>query len=329
MNRIFALIIAVVMSIALGLTPAAVVSPALGLYETQKSFTFAEIDLIYGAGLVYAQTKYDEHDVFVQYVTVNIEDVQVGDLVYSYDTITGEVTQKAVTATFVLESDHINYLTLLDELGREQIIETTDTHPFWVVTDDPDLSRAASSIVDENGVWLYHENVGPTAHGFWVEAKDLREGDVFLGANGELSTLVATERVVFPDGIRVYNFTVDGNHDYFVVAATDDYGQTCVLVHNADCARRFMGRAEYKDVKKHGIIFDEAKKGIPTTTTSIRPENPDAITHLTGARKADYYVDIDIRGLKTLEVQTKQGALEIRILETILPKMIIGGGRVN
>ena len=69
--------------------------------------------------------------------------------------------------------------------------------------------------------------------GFWVEAKDLREGDVFLGGHGELSTLVATERVVFPDCIRVYNFTVDGNHDYFVIAATDEYGQTCVLVHNS------------------------------------------------------------------------------------------------
>jgi hypothetical protein len=177
--------------------------------------------------------EYDENDVFVQYVTVNIEDIKVGDLVYSYDTITGEVTQKEVTAVFVRESDHINYLTILDEQGREQVIETTDSHPFWVVTDNPDLERAAREIVDENGVILYHENIAPGLNGFWVEAKDLREGDVFLGANGELSTLVAAERVVFPDGIKVYNFTVDGNHNYFVIAATDEFGQTCILVHNA------------------------------------------------------------------------------------------------
>jgi hypothetical protein len=43
------------------------------------------------------------------------------------------------------------------------------------------------------------------------------------------------ERVVFPDGIKVYNFTVDGNHNYFVIAQTDEFGQTCVLVHNTDC----------------------------------------------------------------------------------------------
>ena len=26
----------------------------------------------------------------------------------------------------------------------------TDSHPFWVVTDEPDLERAAREIVDEN-----------------------------------------------------------------------------------------------------------------------------------------------------------------------------------
>jgi len=146
----------------------------------------------------------------------------------------GVVELKEVTATFVREVDHINYLTILDEFGNEQVIATTDSHPFWVVTDEPDLERAARGTVDENGVILYHENIDPGLHGFWVEAKDLREGDVFLGANGELLTLVSQERVEFEESITVYNFTVDGNHNYFVIAETDEYGQTCVLVHNAD-----------------------------------------------------------------------------------------------
>jgi len=33
---------------------------------------------------------------------------------------------------------------------------TGGSHPFWVVTDDPDLERAARSTVDENGMILYH-----------------------------------------------------------------------------------------------------------------------------------------------------------------------------
>ena len=142
--------------------------------------------------------EYDADGVFVQYVTANIEDIQVGDLVYSYNTETGEVSQKAVTSTSALSSDHINYLTIMDESGNEQTIETTDAHPFWVVTNDPDLSRAARDYVFENGVWLYHEDVTPTEHGYWVEAKDLKVGDIFLGANGELSTLTKVSSLTIP-----------------------------------------------------------------------------------------------------------------------------------
>jgi len=69
---------------------------------------------------------------------------------------TGEVSLKAVTDVFVRTVDHLNYLTVIDEHGNEQVIETTDSHPFWVVTDDPDLERAARGTVDENGVILYH-----------------------------------------------------------------------------------------------------------------------------------------------------------------------------
>jgi len=52
------------------------------------------------------------------------------------------------------------------QYGNEQVLEVTDAHPFWVVTDEPDLERAARSLVDENGVWLYHANIGPTENGF-------------------------------------------------------------------------------------------------------------------------------------------------------------------
>ena len=124
-------------------------------------------------------------------------------------------------------------MTIIDANGNEQTLETTDGHPLWVVTDEPDLDRAARSVVDENGVLLYHENLEPGLNGFWVEAKDLRVGDVFLGANGELSTLTNIVRVEQSGGIAVFNFTVEGNHNYFILAKEYEYGQSCVLVHNA------------------------------------------------------------------------------------------------
>jgi hypothetical protein len=99
-----------------------------------------------------------------------------------------------------------------DENGSEQVIETTDSHPFWVVNKDA-----------------------------WGEAKDLREVDVFIGANGELTTLTATARINYPDGITVYNFTVADNHNYFVVASLEAYenGASVVLVHNATYGTNF------------------------------------------------------------------------------------------
>ena len=214
--------------------------------------------------------EYDDAGVFVQYVTVNIEDIKVGDLVYSYDTATGEVSQKEVTATFVRESDHINYLTIVVENGNEQVIETTDGHPFWVVTNDPDLSRAARDYVFENGTWLYHENVTPTEHGFWIEAKDLRVGDVFLGANGELSVLVDSVRVEYDENITVYNFSVEGNHDYFVLAKEYGFGQTCVLVHNA----RYEG--EVKHLPSDELIAPTKRGNAPI---SIKDKKPVELHH--------------------------------------------------
>jgi hypothetical protein len=208
--------------------------------------------------------EYDENGNFVSYVTMNIEDIQVGDLVYSYDTATGEETKKAVTATFVRESDHINYLTIVDEKGHEQTIETTNGHPFWVVTDDPDLERAAKDYSDG----MYHGNLEITENGYWVEAKDLRVGDVFLGANGELSTLTNIVRVEQGSGIAVFNFEVEGNNNYFILAKDFDHGQSCVLVHNALLYRNVGGNesinrlrnkaAEAKDkIGIHGVSVSE------------------------------------------------------------------------
>ena len=65
-----------------------------------------------------------------------------------------------------------------------------------------------------------------TEHGYWVEAKDLRVGDVFLGANGELSILTNAVRVEQEGGITVFNFSVEGNHNYFILAKDYEYGWT-------------------------------------------------------------------------------------------------------
>jgi hypothetical protein len=179
---------------------------------------------------------YQPQPVAKKYITKNIEDIQKGDLVYAYDVTTCEVSLKEVTDTFTRTSDHLRYLTTTNENDVAQTFETTDAHPFWVVTNNPDLERVTRNVVIENGTVLGHENIPITEHGYYVEAKDLNVGDIFIGANGEQTTLTATSRKEFPNGITVYNFSVEDNHNYYVIANLEAYenGAGVVLVHNAE-----------------------------------------------------------------------------------------------
>jgi len=202
-----------------------------------------------------------------------------------------------VTDTFVRTSDHINYLTIIDEQGHEQTIETTDGHPFWVVTDNPDLNRAARDYVFENGSWLYHEDVTPTEHGYWVEAKDLRVGDVFLGANGEPSTLTNVVRVEQSGGIAVFNFSVEGNHNYFVLAKEFEYGQSCILVHNAE-GYVYRGLHAGEDPSR-GLLARDPDAGIS------------AWTHVNGAEKSQWISTTKLREVAEGKYNSGHGVVEI------------------
>jgi hypothetical protein len=53
------------------------------------------------------------------YITKNIEDVKVGDEVFTYDVTTGKVSKCKVTDTFERTSDHLRYLTVSDSKGTQ------------------------------------------------------------------------------------------------------------------------------------------------------------------------------------------------------------------
>ncbi len=121
-----------------------------------------------------------------------------------------------------------------------QTFLTTDTHPFWVVADTPDdLRRARESVTVETArdgpLNLYHANIDASNGGYYVEASDLRLGDVFQGPHGELTTLIATSREEHPEGISVYNIEVDGTSNYYVIANYEAClaGAEPTLVHNS------------------------------------------------------------------------------------------------
>lgn len=98
----------------------------------------------------------------------------------------------------------LRLLTIQEADGTTETIRTTDEHPFWV----SDLGGGT---------------------GGWVKAADLQVGQQFLTTSGQLATLTATDSESHPEGITVYNLTVDGDHTYFVTDVADD---EAVWAHN-------------------------------------------------------------------------------------------------
>jgi len=126
----------------------------------------------------------------------NIEDVRTGDFVWAYDTVTMQTVAKAVTQTMVRHRDDVFLVTTDD--GE---VEATAEHPFFV----PDRG--------------------------WINTEDLRSGDALFRGEEEEPTIV-TSVVRQPGNFPVYNFEVDGLHNYFVT----DQG---ILVHNFKGRRQF------------------------------------------------------------------------------------------
>ena len=109
-----------------------------------------------------------------------IEQVKVGDLVMSRDPYTGMTTAKQVTQT----SAHTADATLTLTFSNGEAIQTTPTHPFYVL-----------------------------GRGF-VQANQLGIGTSIVTRAGPAATLTA--RTNHTGSVRVYNFEVADFHTYFV-----------------------------------------------------------------------------------------------------------------
>lgn len=130
-----------------------------------------------------------------------IEDIKVGDRVWAKDLDTGESHLRTVTGLFQKHADQVMSITVAD--GAK--VTVTDEHPFYV-----------------------------TGEG-WVMSGDLRVGDRLAQRDGTSTTIRSIE--VAPADTTVYNFTVEGDHNYYVTEAQ-------LLVHNCS----------YVDLTKPGSI---------------------------------------------------------------------------
>ena len=132
-----------------------------------------------------------------------IETVREGERVWAMDLKDGQWKLRHVLQTF----ERVNDQDLLAIKIGDETIQVTPGHPFWVVRGEDLESRP----------WPEHagERLANAAlTGRWVDAGDLRVGDVLYLKNGELREI--EEILVLEGGQQVYNFHVEELASYAV-----------------------------------------------------------------------------------------------------------------
>ena len=155
-----------------------------------------------------------------------IEDIEVGDNVYSQNVETGEKAYKEVKNVFIKEIDTLVHL---DIDGTK--IDTTENHPFWI------------------------EGKG------WIVAGELQVGDKVTLENGEKAFVRTVEIEKLDSTIKVYNFEVEDWHTYFVSeVGVLVHNQCYELPKGASKA----GTGAYSEVGGHHVHAKAAFKGDPS-----------------------------------------------------------------
>lgn len=154
-----------------------------------------------------------------------IDEIEEGEEVYACDLTTGRWVITKVTERL----SHQYEGEMITIQADHSIVQATDNHPFYVLRGDRLASRPqARDIPGEDRV-----TTGP---GRWVEARDLKEGDMLKVKNGE--SLIITELTKRNEKTRVYNLNVANYHNYGV-------GINGILVHNKAAPPPIEFRADH------------------------------------------------------------------------------------
>ena len=155
---------------------------------------------------------------------VCIEDVEVGDSVWAYNSETGETELKEVLNVWVKETDEILHVSTSDG----ETIDTTTNHPFYV---------------EEKG---------------WVAAGDLEIGDILCTVDSDKIEVTDTELEKLDEPILVYNLDVADFDTYFVGeygVLVHNYSERHHIASDKSIKSGYT--KEYKDIfDKAGIDFD-------------------------------------------------------------------------
>ena len=122
----------------------------------------------------------------------NIEDIETGDIVLSYNEKTNKNEYSEVVQTMI----HFVYEKIYNLFVKNEKITATGIHRFLITRKNKRK---------------------------WIPASDLKVGDLVLLANGELQEISKIDTEVKP--LTVYNFEVSNTHNYYV-------GENQILAHN-------------------------------------------------------------------------------------------------
>jgi hypothetical protein len=173
--------------------------------------------------------------------TKPIEEVEVGDLVWSDDPGDGEAASgRRVTAHLRNWTERLVHVAV-DQDGdgdADGEVRATGEHPFWTV------GRG------------------------WVEAQHLQPGDVLQSPDGTAPVVTCAQSVLTT--CDTFNLTIAETHTYFALA-----GELPVLVHNADLVPPYFGGAYNQLGSVYGLV--ERHHIPPASIIPFRPERAPAI----------------------------------------------------
>jgi len=141
-----------------------------------------------------------------------IESIGPGTAVYSFN-----ITAGVWGLSTVMVRQTIDYSgDVIDLRLNGDSIRVTGNHPFFVVQGDGLPLRPLPEDISKEEQIIYRE-------GRWVEARDLKPGDVLKAKGGEPAVITGISKD--HQNLRVFNLSMDGNHTY----AVHERG---ILVHN-------------------------------------------------------------------------------------------------
>jgi hypothetical protein len=135
-----------------------------------------------------------------------IEDVDVGDEILATNPDTGETSTRKVSDLHTNLDTRLTTLTVATPDGQQQVIHTTQNHPFWSATEER---------------WV---PAGQLQAGHRLRTPDMKSNDA--GSRAE-ALVVSVEN--FGGAAIMHDLTIADIHTYHVVA-----GNAPVLVHDCD-----------------------------------------------------------------------------------------------